>query len=111
VKDDGTDPHFGSRVGVNVKLDDIAFTPAKVGAAIKKLKSTAATGTDCIPPVVFIELSSVRCVRLADIFSQLLKSGVLPTEWKTVLVTPVFKGGASSDPNNYRPISLTSVAS
>jgi len=111
TKDNGIDPHFSSRVEGNDKLDDIAFTPANVRAAIKKLKSTAAAGPDCIPPVVFIELSSVLCVPLADIFSQLLNSGVVPDEWKTALVTPVFKGGASSDPNNYRPISLTSVAS
>ena len=95
---------------VNVKLDDIAFTPANVRAAIKKLKSTAAARPDCIPPVVFIELSSVLCLLLADIFLQLLNSGVVPAEWKTALVTPVFKGGASSDSNNYRPIPLTSVA-
>jgi hypothetical protein len=49
------------------------------------------------------------CVPLCDIFSQLLNSAVVPDEWRTAFVSPVFKKGISSDVNNYRPISLTCV--
>jgi hypothetical protein len=39
-----------------------------------------------------------------------LSSSKIPTAWKSAIVTPVFKKGLSSDPSNYRPISLTSSA-
>ena len=43
-------------------------------------------------------------------FKQMFSFGSLPTVWKKALVTPIFKGGTSSSPDNYRPISLTCVA-
>ena len=36
-------------------------------------------------------------------------NGVLPFDWKNAFVTPIFKKGARNLPENYRPISLTSV--
>jgi len=37
----------------------------------------------------------------------LIISNVLPSCWLHALVTPVFKKGVTSNPCNYRPISLT----
>jgi len=36
---------------------------------------------------------------------------VVPDSWRTAHIVPVFKKGAAGDISNYRPISLTSVAS
>jgi hypothetical protein len=83
--------------------------PAKVLSAIKKLKSGTASGPDQLPPTFYKKLQMSLCVPLCDIFSQLLNSAVVPDEWRTAFVTPVFKKGISSDANNYRPISLTCV--
>jgi hypothetical protein len=44
------------------------------------------------------------------VFTSSFESGMVPSDWKTALVTPVFKKGQQYDPGNYRPISLTSVA-
>ena len=46
---------------------------------------------------------------LTHIFQQSLDSGIVPIQWKHAYVSPVFKKGSTSDPKNYRPISLTSV--
>ena len=36
--------------------------------------------------------------------------GILPADWKSANVTPIFKKGDRSKSGNYRPVSLTSVA-
>jgi hypothetical protein len=41
---------------------------------------------------------------------QSLEEGLVPEDWRTANVTPVFKKGAKTDPGNYRPVSLTSVS-
>ena len=35
--------------------------------------------------------------------------GIIPQDWKTANVIPIFKKGSKSDAANYRPVSLTSV--
>ena len=47
---------------------------------------------------------------LAYIFKASLSSSELPHEWKLAHVTPLHKRGPSDQPNNYRPISLTSIS-
>ena len=36
---------------------------------------------------------------------------MIPDDWRTAHITPIFKKGNKSDPGNYRPVSLTSVFS
>ena len=35
----------------------------------------------------------------------------MPTEWKTGIITPIYKGGSRCDPANYRPVTLLPVIS
>ena len=42
-------------------------------------------------------------------FDVSFKAGVLPGCWLDAIVTPVFKKGATSKPENYHPISLTCI--
>ena len=42
------------------------------------------------------------------IFNRSLDDGIVPQGWKMANVTPVFKKGSRHDPDNYRPVSLTS---
>ena len=46
---------------------------------------------------------------LSILFSKSLKTGEVPQDWKDAIITPLHKKGKRDEPNNYRPISLTSV--
>ncbi|BHF66453.1 hypothetical protein SprV_0200947000 [Sparganum proliferum] len=46
---------------------------------------------------------------LALIFQTSLVTGCLPSDWKSAIITPLFKGGSRASVNNYRPVSLTSI--
>ena len=48
---------------------------------------------------------------LASIFTQSLATGELPSDWTRAWITPVFKKGDRRSPANYRPVSLTCIAS
>lgn len=50
-------------------------------------------------------------ILLSLIFQQSLDSGSIPDDWKMAHVSPIFKSGNNTSPNNYRPISLTCICS
>jgi len=64
------------------------------------LKPTHSDGPDGFPNAFLKQ-------PLAAIFDASFKSGVLPTCWLDAHVKPVYKKGATSKPENYRPILLT----
>ena len=93
------------------KLQSVVFTEANVTAAIRKLKNNLSSGPDGLPPLLYKRTCSSLARPLALLFTQLLSVSVVPDTWKMAIVTPVFKKGLSTDVANYRPISLTCVAS
>ena len=92
-------------------LDDFLFSENDVKNKLKKLKKQSAPGPDGITPNVLIELSDVLCVPLAMIFNMSFVTGIVPSEWRMANVTPIFKKGKKINPGNYRPVSLTCIAS
>ena len=46
---------------------------------------------------------------LARLLDMTINNGVLPADWKRVVVVPIHKGSDRSLVTNYRPVSLTSV--
>jgi len=63
----------------------------------------------CHPDYILIELKEVICYPVMKIISESLLTGVVPDEWKTANVTPIFKKGNRQRVENYRPVSLTIV--
>ncbi|MEW8489873.1 MAG: reverse transcriptase family protein, partial [Candidatus Thiodiazotropha endolucinida] len=70
-----------------------------------------ASGPDTIPTKFLKEAAFEIASALTLIFSASLSQGIVPDDWKTADVTPIFKKGDRSAPANYRPISLTAVCS
>ena len=73
------------------------------------LKIDKSPGPDELHPRVLKEISSSITKPLYHIFKQSLDKGKLPSDWKTALVSAIFKKGNKSLASNYRPVSLTSV--
>ena len=46
---------------------------------------------------------------LTHFLNLVISTGIIPKDWKSVTVTPIFKADSKVDPANYRPISVLSV--
>ena len=110
IADNGNIPVCTSPVLHSV-LDSIVVAESDVLWSISRLKINSSSGPDNIPPLLFARLKYCLCYPLTYIFNQLLSVGFVPPEWKNAFITPVHKKGATGAVQNYRPISLTCVAS
>ena len=93
----------------NSKIHNISVNEQDVQFAINKLKSNKTPGPDKISPRILKETLNEISKPLSDLFNLSLKTCKVPQEWKFANVTPIFKKGSKDQPENYRPISLTSV--
>jgi hypothetical protein len=91
------------------ELSDVTITRKKIEEKIDSLKSESAPGPDGIHPKLLKEMKKSVSTPLQIIFRKSLDSGMVPADWRTARVVPIFKKGARGDPGNYRPVSLTSV--
>ena len=107
--DNGTLPVIDFGVPEEVQLDTVHFSPHAVMRAIARIKPSTSPGPDGLPASVLRKLAPCISSPLSAMFSSFLSVGKVPSQWKTAIVTPVYKKGISSDCANYRPISLTCV--
>jgi hypothetical protein len=82
---------------------------AETEACVRALRSAAAPGGDQLDAML------LRCppaiAWLHRVIIAVWRSGKAPREWKTAIITPLYKGkGPRDSPGNYRGISLLSIA-
>ncbi|CAB3997431.1 Hypothetical predicted protein, partial [Paramuricea clavata] len=92
-------------------IGNIVITVKGVEKQLASLDAKKASGPDGIPPWFLKENASQIAPILTDIYQESVSSGSLPGKWKEANVCAVFKKGKKCDPGNYRPISLTCIAS
>ena len=90
-------------------IDTVYFTQDRVRKALGNLDGNSSSGSDNLHPLLLKHCADHLAYPLLIIFCRSFSEGQLPTDWKSSLVTPIFKKGARYDPLNYRPISTTSV--
>ena len=90
-------------------LEAVTVTTRKVKDKIMALKPDSAPGPDGISGQLLQGLADEISPALAAIFSKSLEDGELPEDWRLANVTPIFKKGSRTKPENYRPVSLTSI--
>jgi hypothetical protein len=91
-------------------LAELKIEVAGVAKLLRNLNASKASGPDGIPSQVLKHCADVLAPALTTIFNYSLETGNLPSDWLTANIASVFKKGDRNKAENYRPVSLTSVA-
>ena len=83
---------------------------SEITQVIKSLKNKKCRVTD-FSPSVLKRNSHLIAQPLSSLLNQSFRQGKFPNKLKRAHVIPLYKKGAKSDPNNYRPISLLNIFS
>ena len=90
------------------------FHPVSSDYVLEKLSALPerkATGTDDLPAKL-LKLGATSIVEPVTYLINLsLATGMFPNAWKNARICPVFKRGDTTNPSNYRPISILPVIS
>ena len=95
-------------------LEKFEVSISDVLQALRTVDSKKAPGFDGIPTRLITMLAKEIAPCVHHIFSISLSTGCLPTDWKSAIVSPVYKERGSSKSqltSNYRPLSLLSLLS
>ena len=95
----------------NNHMPPITITQKGVNNLLKGLNPNKASGPDEISPRLLKELHNEVTPILTQIFQKSLETGIVPADWRHAVISPVYKKGKKSQACNYRPISLTCIAS
>jgi len=88
---------------------DMLFDSETVRGKLQRFHTDKSQGPDEIHPIVLKECSNSLAEPLLLIFMKSYETGILPEDWKTAHVVPIFKKRKKTDKANYRSVSLTSV--
>ena len=92
-------------------MPSIHISTRDVELLLQRIQPHKASGPDMIPARVMKECASSIAPPRTEIFRRSLQTGDVPPDWRDAIISPVFNKGGPDDPANYRPISLTSIAS
>jgi hypothetical protein len=107
-EDTGGEVEMEKRESVN-ELNIVKVNESDVALRLKKLVGEKAAGVDQVQPLILKNCHTAFAIPLTMIFKKSLSDGALPRDWKDANITPLHKKGATVLPENYRPVSLTSV--
>ena len=82
---------------------------SEVHSAIKNLKRNKAPGHDMIQNEHIIYGGQELVISMTESFNCILRTEIVPDSWKHSIIVPLYKGKGKdkTDPNSYRPVSLT----
>jgi len=87
-------------------LSTVECDSRDVFRAITSLSARTVSGPDGISSQMLKGTAEVTSSSLSTLFNLSLRKGVVPSEWKTSNVTPVYKAGDPKCVTDYCPISL-----
>ena len=90
-------------------IGDKEWTVEEITTACKRISTTSAPGPDGLHPMLVKHTGLVWHQQFARLVNTMHHTGHVPQAWRDADIVSLFKKGSRTDPNNYRPISLTSV--
>ena len=82
-------------------------TASEIEDLFASIQSTSGPGISGVPTKIFKAPTKKFKTILAHLFNYSILTNAIPDEWKTGVVTPLFKNkGSNEDLNNYRGISI-----
>ena len=93
----------------DARLDSFSCSVNNVVKVIRKLKNNSSPGIDNYTPFFLKQILAHIANPLTKLFNVSLSEGVVPSDWKTAIIIPIFKKGDPQRASQYRPVSLTSV--
>lgn len=90
-------------------MSDFIITTAGVEKLLNNLNVHKAPGPDELTPQLLKTVAHEVAPALQFIFRLSLDQGEIPDDWRHARVAPIYKKGDPAKPENYRPVSLTSV--
>jgi hypothetical protein len=84
------------------------ISPNSIENIIMSLKSDSSPGYDKVNARILKHLRTYISKPLAFVVNLCIGRGIFPNNYKTSIITPIFKSGDSKQVNNYRPISIIS---
>ena len=91
-------------------MKHIVITKGGVLKLLLNINPNKATGPDLIPGKLLKTCANELCDIYKLLFQASLNQGTIPIDWKRANIMPLFKKGDKSKPENYRPVSLTSIS-
>ena len=105
------DRNIESKIPENVEFNNSRVSISFIKSQLENLKTNKATGIDDISAKFLKMAAPIICKPLSHLLNLSIQSGEYPKMLKKANVTPIFKKGNKSDPNNYRPISVLPIIS
>ncbi len=90
-------------------ISNIVVQKQKINNLLEKLDVRKAMGPDGVSAWTLRECREQLVEPIWYVINSSLKEGRVPKQWKRANIVPIYKGGKKTEPQNYRPVSLTSV--
>ena len=95
----------------NSRLEQFTCDVRTMIKVVLKLKSNSSPGPDGFTAGFVKKILAHVATPLCQIYKQSLTDGIVPDEWKSAHIIPIFKKGDQQKTSQYRPVSLTSIFS
>ena len=103
-------PEQASDIFIGDPLDTFVIEDEMVLKKLRELKPGKSPGPDMWHPIFLKNIADLISTPLAILFQKSLDEGTLPSDWLKACVTAIYKNKGKKDlPDNYRPVSLTSI--